>query len=70
MYLFNSTEITKIGKMAKKIFLIVGILAKAIIDAIFGLTLVLIITIVGYVLTFSWEQLKATYYELKESINE
>jgi hypothetical protein len=70
MYLFNSTEITKIGKMAKKIFLIVGILAKAIIDAIFGLTLVLIITIVGYVLTFSWEQLKATYYELKEAINE
>jgi hypothetical protein len=70
MYLFNSTEITKIGKMAKKLFLIVGILAKAIIDAIFGLTLVLIITIVGYVLTFSWEQLKATYYELKEAINE
>ena len=70
MYLFESTEITKIGKMAKKIFLIVGILAKAIIDAIFGLTLVLIITIVGYVLTFSWEQLKATYYELKEAINE
>jgi hypothetical protein len=70
MYLFNSTEITKIGKMAKKIFLIIGILAKAIIDAIFGLTLVLIITIVGYVLTFSWEQLKATYYELKEAINE
>jgi hypothetical protein len=70
MYLFKSTEITKIGKMAKKIFLIVGILAKAIIDAIFGLTLVLIITIVGYVLTFSWEQLKATYYELKEAINE
>jgi hypothetical protein len=70
MYLFNSTEITKIGKMAKKIFLIVGILTKAIIDAIFGLTLVLIITIVGYVLTFSWEQLKATYYELKEAINE
>jgi len=70
MYLFNSTEITKIGKMAKKIFLIVGILAKAIIDAIFGLTLVLIMTIVGYVLTFSWEQLKATYYELKEAINE
>lgn len=69
MYLFKSTEITKIGKMAKKIFLIVGILAKAIIDAIFGLTLVLIITIVGYVLTFSWEQLKATYYELKEAIN-
>ena len=70
MYLFNSTEITKIGKIAKKIFLIVGILAKAIIDAIFGLTLVLIMTIVGYVLTFSWEQLKATYYELKEAINE
>jgi hypothetical protein len=70
MYLFNSTEITKIGKMAKKIFLIVGILAKAIIDAIFGLTLVLIMTIVGYVLTFSWEQLKATYYELKEAIYE
>ena len=70
MYLFKSTEITKIGKMAKKIFLIVGILAKAIIDAIFGLTLVLIITIVGYVLTFSWEQLKATYYEFKEAINE
>jgi hypothetical protein len=70
MYLFKSTEITKIGKMAKKIFLIVGILAKAIIDAIFGLTLVLIMTIVGYVLTFSWEQLKATYYELKEAINE
>jgi hypothetical protein len=70
MYLFNSTEITKIGKMAKKIFLIIGIFAKAIIDAIFGLTLVLIITIVGYVLTFSWEQLKATYYELKEAINE
>ena len=70
MYLFNSTEITKIGKIAKKIFLIDGILAKAIIDAIFGLTLVLIMTIVGYVLTFSWEQLKATYYELKEAINE
>ena len=70
MYLFKSTEITKIGKMAKKIFLIIGILLKAIIDAIFGLTLVLIITIVGYVLTFSWEQLKATYYELKEAINE
>ena len=70
MHLFNSTEITKIGKIAKKIFLIVGILAKAIIDAIFGLTLVLIMTIVGYVLTFSWEQLKATYYELKEAIYE
>tara|TARA_R110000751_G_scaffold136245_1_gene239220 strand:+ start:7578 stop:7730 length:153 start_codon:yes stop_codon:yes gene_type:complete len=46
------------------------LLIKVLIDTIFGLTLVLIITIIGFVSTLIYEQMKIFYLEIKDIILE
>lgn len=57
-------------KTINKILMISFLLIKVLIDTIFGLTLVLIITIIGFVSTLIYEQMKIFYLEIKDIILE
>jgi hypothetical protein len=57
-------------KMIKKLILILGILIKVLIDTIFGLSLVLLMTIIGFISKFIYEQIKILYLSIKEIILE
>ncbi len=57
-------------KMIKKLILILGILIKVLIDTIFGLSLVLLMTIIGFISKFIYEQIKILYLSIKETILE
>ena len=57
-------------KTRNKILMISFLLIKVLIDTIFGLTLVLIITIIGFVSTLIYEQMKIFYLEIKDIILE
>lgn len=43
-----------------------GIIIKLIIDLLFGLTILLIVTILGYIFTFAYKRLEVTYIEITE----
>lgn len=49
-----------------RILIIIGILIKTLIDIIFGLTFVLFLTMVGFSVTFVYEKLKSSWYEIKQ----
>lgn len=49
-----------------KILIVIGILIKTLIDLLFGLTVVVFITLIGFVITFIIETLKSCFFEIKQ----
>ena len=50
----------------KKILITLGIIIKLIIDLLFGLSIILIVTIIGYIFTFTYKRLEVMYIEISE----
>ncbi len=53
----------------KNFFLVIGILIKLLIDLAFGLTVVTLMTLAGFVVAFTAERLALAYFEIKEHIS-